>query len=185
MPAEDNRRFFMPKTRSQKEETLKTLTEKVATMKSAIFVRQDGLNANDTIALRRLLREQQVEFVVPKKTLLKKALTDNGIESTLVDGFAGIVSAAFSTEDEVLPAKTLLEFSKKHATVKFLGAVVGKTPMTAEQSLAFAKLPGKKDLMGMLVSVVSSPLRGLVQVMQGNLRGLVVALKAIQEKKPA
>ncbi len=174
----------MPKTRSQKAESLKSLEANFKDMKSVIFVRQDGLNAVDTMGLRRTLREAGVGFVVVKKTLVQKALKSAGLSADEVGTFAGTVSAAFGMTDELTPAKVLNEFAKTHESVRFLGGIVSGAFMNAEQALAFAKLPGKKELMAMFVSVVSSPLRGFVGVLQGNLRGLVYALKAIQEKKP-
>lgn len=175
----------MAKTRTKKAEEIASLEQELKGMKSVIFARQDGLKAADTALLRKTLREQQVGFVAVKKTLLKKALVSAGLPVDGIDQLEGTLAAAFGREDEVIPAKALTQFAKTHESVRLLGGIVGGVMMDAQQAIAFSKLPGKTELIGMLVSVVSSPLRGLVGVMQGNLRGLVYALKAIQEKKPA
>lgn len=173
----------MPKTRAQKAETIKQLEEQLESAKSVIFVRQDGLNAKDEVALRKTLRAENIPFTVIKKTLFRRALSARNISSDSLKGYRGIVTAAFGMEDEVAPAKALATFRKTHEAIQFLGGMIGSSFMTAEETMAFAKLPGKKELIGQLVSVVAGPLRGLVGVLQGNLRGLVYALKAVQEKK--
>jgi len=173
----------MPKTRSQKEVMLKKLEEQVSQAKSTIFVRQDGLSAGEEVELRKALRTENVEYAVVKKTLLTKALSAAGVEKDDVKTFTGTVAAAFGSEDEVAPAKVLQVFRKQHDAVKFLGGLVNGSFMNEKETAAFAMLPSKKELLGQLVSVVSGPLRGLASVLQGNLRNVVYALKAIQEQK--
>ncbi len=173
----------MAKTRAKKAEELAILEKELQGMKSVIFARQDGLKAKETSELRKTLRDQQVGYAVVKKTLLKKALVNAKLSVDGVAPLTGTVVVAFGREDEVTPAKALMQFGKTHEAVRLLGGVVGGAYMDETQVMAFAKLPGKTELISMMVSVVSSPLRGFVSVMQGNLRGLVYALKAVQEKK--
>lgn len=183
----DIRKLFfydtMAKTRARKESELKQFEDRLTSSKSVVFVRQDGLSALDEVELRKKLRSESIDYGVVKKTLVKRALTAKGLPAEGVTSFTGTVAAAFGNEDEVAPAKVLNTFAKTHETMKFLGGFVGGVFMDAVQAKAFAALPGKKELLGQLVSAVSGPLRGIVGVLQGNLRDLVYALKAVQEKK--
>ena len=45
-----------------------------------------------------------------------------------------------------------------------------------------ASLPSKEELLGRLVGSIASPMSGFLTVMQGNIKGLVVALNAIANK---
>ncbi|MFC1687422.1 50S ribosomal protein L10 [Patescibacteria group bacterium] len=173
----------MPKTKAQKEVTLQKLEKDLKEVLSVIFVRQDGLTASEEVALRKSLREEKVEYGIVKKTLLTKALASQGFKGDVVKSFTGTIAAAYGKEDEVAPAKILNTFSKEHKVVKFLGGIVSGSFMSAEETTAFAQLPSKKELLGQLVSVVAGPLRGLVNVVQGNLKNLIFALKAIEEQK--
>jgi large subunit ribosomal protein L10 len=48
---------------------------------------------------------------------------------------------------------------------------------------ALSLLPSKEQLISMMLGSLKSPLAGFVNVLNGNIRGLVVALGAIAEKK--
>ena len=48
---------------------------------------------------------------------------------------------------------------------------------------ALAKLPSKEELLGQLVGTLNAPISGFVNVLAGNLRGLVTVLQAVADKK--
>lgn len=175
----------MPKTRQQKEATLKKLEENLAKMKAAYFTNFDGLKVKETVELRKLLREQNISYEVVKKTLLKLALKKSRIkEIDIPYKMSGSLGMAIGYEDEITPAKVLDKFAKEHPALKLVGGIYGNKFIDQKQVLAMAKLPGKEELLAKLVWLVQYPVAGLVNVMQGNLRGLVYVLKAISEKKP-
>ena len=62
----------MPKTKVQKEESLKQLTDSLSDMKSVVFANFDQVGVKDADALRKECRNEGVNVVVAKKTLLKK-----------------------------------------------------------------------------------------------------------------
>lgn len=173
----------MPKTRQQKETTLKKLEENIAKMKAAYFVTFDGLKVKETVELRRLLREQRIDYEVIKKTLLKLAFKKYELNID-VDKISGSLGMAIGYEDEITPAKVLDKFAKEHPTLKLVAGIYENKFIDQEQTLALAKLPGKEELLTKLVWLVQYPVSGLVNVLQGNLRGLVYVLKAISENKP-
>lgn len=174
----------MPKTRQQKETTLKKLEGNLAKMKAAYFTTFDGLKVKETVELRKLLREKKIDYEVIKKTLLKLAFKKYKLDID-VDKISGSLGMAIGYEDEITPAKTLDKFAKEHPALKLVGGIYENKFIDQKQALALAKLPGKEELLTKLVWLVQYPISGLVNVLQGNLRGLVYALKAISEKKPA
>ena len=54
--------------------------------------------------------------------------------------------------------------------------------MEVEKIMFLAKLPSKPELLGQLVGSIKAPLTGLVNVLQGNLIGLVQVLRAVSQK---
>lgn len=174
----------MAKTKTQKEETLKKLQEKLSKMKAAYFTNYDGLTAKETVELRRLLREQKVDYEVIKKTLLKIALKKAKIDEKKIDEFVSGLGIAFSYDDEVAPARILDEFAKNHRALKIVGGIFEGKIIGKDKANVLAKLPSKNELLTKLTWLIQYPISGLVNVLQGNLRNLVYVLKAIFERKP-
>ncbi|MEK7537699.1 MAG: 50S ribosomal protein L10 [Patescibacteria group bacterium] len=172
-------------SRQAKEETLKLLQEKLRQSKGIVFTHYQGLTVKDITALRRSLREQNVELVVAKKTLLHKAFSGSGFDPTIVEKLQGSVALAFGLSDEVMPAKLLQQFAKDHPAVELLGGIVAGQVMDASQAVALAKLPSRDELRAKTVWILGSPLSGTVNVLAGTLRSFLNVLNALHDKQPA
>ena len=64
----------------------------------------------------------------------------------------------------------------------FAGVLEGKG-IDAEAVNHLASLPSKEELLAKLVGSLNAPVSGFVNVLAGNLRGLVTALDAIRNQK--
>ena len=95
----------------------------------------------------------------------------------------GQVAIAMANMDEVSAAKIIDIFAKTNENVKLLGGVLGSTVMNAAEVKALAKIPSKEQLLGQLVGTLNAPISGFVNVLAGNLRGLVQVLNAVKEQK--
>ncbi len=174
----------MAKTKEQKEESVKLVKEKMSDTTAVVFTHFDGLSVMDTNEFRTVLRENNIQYTVAKRSLLKVALKDAGISVADIDGLEpGGVGVAFGYEDEVLPAKTVDTFSKTHKALTIIGGIFNGKFIDANETLALAKLPSKPELTQQFVWLLQYPISGFVNVLAGNIRNLVYALKAIQEKK--
>ncbi len=174
----------MPKTREQKKEILEGLKDKISRSKSVIFTKFNGLQVKENEELRNALREENSEYLVAKKTLFGIALKENGIEDVDVKSFDGRVAAVFGYEDEVAPAKLVDKFmSANEGKIEFVGGVMENKFIDAVQVKQLASLPSKQELYAKIVGSMNAPVSGFVNVLAGNLRGLVTVLKAIEEKK--
>jgi len=173
----------MPKTKIQKKEIITGLKKKLDDMKSAVFVNFSGIPVKEINELRNSCRDENVGYVVAKKTLLKKVLAARGFTDVSDDNFSGEVATVIGFEDEVTPAKLISAFAKNHEQMKILGGVLEGSLIDENKVKALAKLPSKPELLASVVGTIAAPLSGLVTVLSGNLRSLVYALKAIGEKK--
>lgn len=174
----------MPKSKIQKQEILRTLAEKIKKSKSIIFASFNALEVKENEVLRAKLRKENGEYYVAKKTLMDLAFKDQKIEGLKVRGFDGKVAAIFSYDDQVAPAKVIFNFKKdKEGKVVFLGGILDNKFLSQAEVEALAKLPSKLELQAKLVGSLNAPISGFVNVLAGNLRGLVTVLKAIEEKK--
>lgn len=170
-------------TKNQKIELVNELTEKIKVAKSSVFVDFKGLKVKDLTELKKTLRASGVEYVVVRKTLLDIALEKAGVEGASVKTMEGQVAISMSNTDEVSAAKIIDTFAKTNENVKMLGGVLAAQVMSAQEVKALAKIPSKQQLLGQLVGTLNAPVSGFVNVLAGNLRGLVQVLNAISEVK--
>ncbi len=175
----------MAKTRQKKEQALAEVTALLKDARGVVFADYGGLTVKDMQELRRSLRQNGVGYEVVKKTLLSRALKAVGLTAVDTAVLQGMVSLATSATDEVEPAKQLVDFAKTHENLKVMGGVLEAAFVDRTKVMALAKLPGKQQLLGQLVGTLAAPLSGFVNVLQGNLRGLVQVLRAAAEKSKA
>lgn len=168
-------------TKDQKKNLVKDLTEKIKTAKSVVFADFRGLKVKDLSELKKELRKSNASFKVAKKTLMKIAFKDAGINFD-PEKLEGQIAVSLS-DDEVSAAKTINMFSRKNENIKIVGGFVGKKEMSIEEIITLAKLPSREELLAKLVGTINAPVSGFVNVLAGNLRGLVQVLKAVSESK--
>jgi large subunit ribosomal protein L10 len=169
-------------TKAKKEEILTELKDKLSRQKSIVLVGITGLKVKDLSALRKQLRASGSELKVVKKTLAEKALKDQKIDFDKKT-FKTEVGFVFGFEDEILPAKTVYKFSKTNENLKILGGFLEGLYKDGKEVVVLAQLPGKQELLAKMVGSLSSPISGFVNVLQGNIKGLVLALNAISKNK--
>ena len=173
----------MAKTKQQKEEVVKSIEEKLGKTKAVVFTNFDGLNVEETNELRNILRENKIDYTVAKRTLLKLAFKKAGLKDVDIDQLTGGLGIAFGYDDEVLPAKTLSLFAKKHPALKLVGGIFEKKFIDKLKVKELANLPSKDELLAKIVWLFNYPASGFVNVLAGNIRSLVYALQAIKDKK--
>jgi len=162
------------KVLQDKKEIVAALKEKLNGAAAGVVVDYKGISVTNDTKLRKELREAGVEYKVVKNTLLRFAAQDTGL-ADICSVLEGTTALAVSTDDAVAPAKILgkyAEESKGKFTIK-AGFMDGQA-ISVEEVMALSKLPSKEQLLCMLLSALN-----------GNIRGLAVALNAIAEKEPA
>ena len=175
----------MPKSIQEKQEMVQQLREKYDQAKSVLFVSFEGLTVKENESLRRELEGEGGEYLVAKKTLLDKALEDKQVEGyDTAKNMEGKIATIFSFQDEVAAAKVLDKFQQgNNGKIQFVGGILNDRFLKADEVNSLAKVPGKQELYAKLVGSMNAPISGFVNVLGGNLRSLMYALKAIEEKK--
>lgn len=169
-------------TKKQKKDTVDLLLTQLGAAKAGVFSGYQGLSTADTSLLRRELGKEGISYKVVKLTLLKKALARAGIDTSSFN-FTVPLSISLSKEDEVATAKIIANFAKKHDKLQILGGILDRKLISAAEVKNLSVLPSKQELLGQVVGVIASPLRGLVTVLSGNIRGLLNVLNAIKDAK--
>ena len=157
--------------RNEKKEILDSLTKNIGGSESAVFVKFGGLTVADSTAMRTGLREKGIGYMVSKKTLLKRALGETSPAGEM-PVLEGQISVAYGN-DAVLPAKTVAEFQSKFKDKLWIvGGVLSGKYMSAPEMIALSKIPTREVLLGQLLNVMSS-----------SVRGFVIALDQIAKKR--
>jgi len=173
----------MAQTKEQKSKVLEDLKDKLTKKKAIFIVDFKGLRVKDIADLRKKLRAIEAKVMIVKKTLARIAFKEQGIDLD-TKKLEGEMALAFGFGDELLPAKTIYEFSRGNKNLKVLGGYIDSQKnefLTAEQVIELAQLPSKQELLGRFVGSVASPMSGMLNALQGNLRGLVIALSSIKK----
>lgn len=170
------------KALQQKKEIVNELTEKIKAAKAIVLADYRGLTVEQDTELRSALRKAGVDYKVVKNTLTRFAAKENGLDG--LDSFLnGPTAMAISTNDPVAPAKVLAEFAKKYDKLELkVGVIEGKV-IDVNGVKALAELPPREVLIARVLAGFNAPITGFVNVLNGNIRGLVCALNAIAEQK--
>ena len=169
-------------TKSQKSKIVEELADKFGKQKIAIFSDFHGINVVKARDLRRALKKDYAEYKVAKKTLIDRAIVEQGLQFSAKE-LQGEVGVAFGYGDQVAPAKALVKFSKENETFKILGGIMEGRILSIKDIVALAKLPSREILLAQVVGAFQAPLRGLATVLQANIRNLATVLNKIKEKK--
>jgi len=170
--------------RPEKEAMVREIKERLSKAQGAVLADYRGLNAEEMTQLRREARNAGVEFKVLKNTLTilaARELDMNDLEPYLT----GPTAFAFGYDDPVAPAKVVSGFAKKNKALEIKGGIVEGRVIGAEAVANLADLPGREELLSMVLRGMQAPIAGLVNVLQGNIRNLVYALEAVRKQKEA
>jgi large subunit ribosomal protein L10 len=172
------------KIQDAKVASINELKDSFGSAKDFIFADYRGLTVEQITALRRRLRAKEAKFSVVKNNFARIAfeqLSAPDVGSYLT----GPTAVAISPKDANEVAKLLFEFSKEAPALKVKGALVGTAVYDSAQTEAFSKLPGKLELIAMLMSVMKGPVRNLVGAVNDINARLVRTVKAVGDQKAA
>ena len=165
----------MALTKAQKQKALEDLEDKIARQKAMILVGISGVKVKDLTILRKELKANQGELKVAKKNLVDIALKEKKMDFDK-DKFKMEMGLAFGFEDEIMPARLVYQLSRNVEGLKILGGFIENEFKDAEEIIKLAQLPSRIELLAKLAGSVASPISGLVNVLQGNIKGLITVL---------
>ncbi len=159
-------------TKDKKKSILEKL-DGIKNSESIVFVNFKGLPVFETTTMRRELAKGDVAYYVAKKTLVKKAFKEAGIEGDMPN-LEGELAVVYGN-DATGPAREIFAFQKKYdGKVSILGGIFEHKFVNKIQMEEIAKIPSMHVLRGMFVNVINSPIQGFA-----------MAIKAIADKKTA
>ncbi|MBX4201515.1 50S ribosomal protein L10 [Candidatus Saccharibacteria bacterium] len=174
----------MALSKDKKAEVVAEISELLGSSKLTVIAKYSGTSVKSMQALRKQASEDGTTISVVKNRLVKKALeSDDRFKDIDTSLLIGQLMYAFNSTDEVAPAQVLAKFAKEEPQIEFIGAYdeAGQL-LNADDVKALAALPGKQQLRGQLVGTIAAPLSGFVNVISGNVRGVLNVLSARAEQ---
>ena len=146
-------------TKAQKAEVIDFLTSSFKETEAIAVCDYKGLTVKQLESLREKVREIGGSTQVVKNTLANIALKNAGKEGYDLSETNILIWG----EDQLSIAKAVANFAKDNKDLFAVRkAYLDGEFKDADDLIALSKLPGKEELLGMLLSVWTAPLRGMV-----------------------
>ena len=131
---------------------------------SAVVVDYMGITVEQADAMRKKLRDANVDYTVYKNTLVKRA-----IEGTEFAGLAEVLEGpsalAISKDDATAPARVLNEAIKEFKKMEFKAGVVEGKFMDKDNIQAVADIPSRDVLIAKFMGSIQSPVGKFVRTL--------------------
>lgn len=158
------------------------LTQRYRGLDRCVVVNFSGVSSEASVAIRNRLREQQIDLMVVKNSLMARALKNVGLESMvgLLDGPCAVASGG---EDVIQLAKVVSELADANRQMAIRGGYGDGQVLASEDVRRFTTIPGRPVLIASLLSAMQSPVRGLAVTMNAFARDFVCVLDAVAKKR--
>ncbi len=157
----------------EKQIIIDEIKEKLSRAKTAVVIDYMGISVAEADAMRKKLREADVDYTVYKNKLVERAIQGTEFES-LKDALSGPSAFAFSYEDAIAPARVINGIIKEYKKMEFKAGMIEGTFYDSEGVKAIASLPSRDELIAKFMGSIQSPVGKLVRTFQ-----------AIADAKPA
>ncbi len=174
-------------TREDKAQLIGDLTEKLKDTDHFYIADTSGLTVAEINKFREMCFTKGVEYKIVKNTLIKKALENvDGDFSDLDEVLKGTSGLMFVNENANAPAKIIKDFKKEdpHERPKFKAASIDSDLFIGEDQLnALAKLKSKQELIGEVITLLQSPAKNVLTLLQSGESKLAGIVKTLSERE--
>jgi len=154
--------------KTQKAEIVSTLTDEFKSAKAVVMCDYRGLTVANLETLRKAARAKDTKVQVVKNTLATIALNNAGMSGIDIKDTNIFVWG----EDAIAASKVAVDFGKDNDKFVIRTAYIDGEAADENKVRAFATLPGREELLGMLASVWMGPVRNFT-----------IGLDALKRKK--
>ena len=170
------------KIQDSKVKAIGDIKESLSSAQDYIFTDYRGLTVEQITNLRRQLRAKEAEYKVIKNNYARIAfeqLKTPDVSHYLV----GPTAVAITPKDPNEVAKIFFDFLKEVPALQVKGSLISGTVYDAAQTESFSKLPGRLELISMLMSVMNGSIRNLTAALNDVPSRIVRTIKAIGDQK--
>lgn len=148
--------------KQQKQLIIDEIKSKLENAQSAVVIDYMGINVAEADAMRKKLREANVDYTVYKNTLVKRAIEGTDY-AQLAEALEGPSAVAISTEDATAPARVLNGIIKEYKKMEFKAGVVEGTYYDKEGISKIAEIPSRDELIAKFMGSIQSPVSKMVR----------------------
>lgn len=141
-------------TKTQKAEIIEVLSNEFKEAQSVIFCDYKGLTVSQLEGLRKAARAKEAKVQVVKNTLATIALKNAELTGLEIKDTNVLVWGS----DSVATSKVVSDFAKDNEKFVIKSAYVDREVADAAKVEAFAKLPGRDELLAMLAATWMAPI---------------------------
>ena len=158
------------------------LHDKLERASAIVLTEYRGLKAGDMVKLRSGLRESQVEVLVVKNSLLRRA-AEGTKTADILGELSGPTAIALAFGEPAEAAKSLSKTATDMESFNLTRGIIESLVVDDKQIAAIAKLPGRQQLQAQAVGALQGPLANLVFTLQGVLTQFAGTLQAKIDKE--
>jgi ribosomal protein L10 len=127
-------------------------------VEDALLVNVIGMDANQTVVLRRELREKDIHLVVVKNSMARRATAGTPLEHAF-EGVNGPLAVVWGGEDFITLAKEIAKLDKSDDFERFeaRGGVMDGEHLTPERVHEISKWPNREEQLSILSGQILSP----------------------------
>ena len=150
--------------RTEKESIVKSLKQDIEGAKAIFFTNLIGVDCNNSVKIRKEIREANGKVVVTRNTLFKQAAQGTIAEKMLAE-VKGPSALAFAFEDVPAVAKSLKNAGKEHEVVEFKGGIFDGEEISIDKIKELADLPSRDEMLGTMFATFNAPISAFARVM--------------------
>jgi large subunit ribosomal protein L10 len=164
-----------------KKEVVAEVSERLTKAQSVILAEYRGLPVEQITVLRSQARASGVYLRVLKNSLARRAVQGTPFEK-LADQMYGPLAYGIS-DDPVAAAKVLFTYAKGNEKLVIKGGAMPNYLMNAKEIGNLASLPGRLELLSMVLGTMKAPVTKFVQTLNEVPTKFVRALAAVRDQK--
>ena len=135
-----------------KQPVVNEIKELLTDAQSAVLVSYRGITVEQDTAMRKELREADVEYKVYKNTMIRFAIQGTEFEA-LADDLKGPTAIAVSKTDATAPARILAKHAKNIEVLEMKSGVI-------------ASIPSRDELLAKFLGSIQSPITNFARVIK-------------------
>ena len=162
----------------------KDVASRLEGVEDCVLANVIGLGANQTVALRKRLREKDISLLVVKNSLARRA-TEGTSLAPAFEGLSGTAAVMWGAEDFVSLVKEAVELAKDEEFEQFeaRGGCMDGENLSPERVAEISKWPSRSEQLSMLVGQILGPGSQLSAQLKGPGSKVASQVKKIVEDK--
>ena len=149
--------------KEKKKNYIKEMKDFFQKTNSVFVTHYQGLSVKQIDELKSEMRKHGILFKITKNRITKLALEGSKFKK-LENLFSGPTAVAFS-EDAIMSAKILTKFAKSNSSLKIIGGIMDKEPLTLEEVEKIATLPTLDEARAQIVGILGASAQKIVSIL--------------------